>query len=693
MLQLVTRPLTRSKFADVGDTLFVPIESWYQDGQRNPYAHLVGRLFVRCTVRRSYRRAQERFLEVYSDVYDLLFDKLGAAWVARWGTHRELPVDGIMLSQAHVNLYETPHIADDDDHNFADEDGAVSVGTSSDQSELPEEILGDDASDDEEQEEAKEDFTQGRGEVRPFPPFEAALQRHGWLTGAVRRSPGELVLNFVRGMLAWVVTCTNKRITREKPEIPPITFGELMRWHAIRILMSIIKLPNVALYWETPSVLSDLFPVFGNFMSYARFKQIKTVLRFEDYASNEDTRARAEEDLAWKIRTVTNLLRESFRKMMRAPGQHITVDEGMVRYTGRRCPIRRRLPNKPIPRGLKFFGAVDVSTGFLFDFYWDDSSLTQQNCDMFAWGMTGEVVLRLIRPLPGRGYVIYTDNYYTSVPLALELRRMQHHLVGTMRLRRGVPACVVLPSKRPTRATPRGTVRYSHNHDSSVHIYGWMDSGAVYLLDTIHGPVLEPIRRRVGATIQEFEVPVAYSRYNLNMTGVDRFDQIRTGYYGIEMSGRTAKWTIRAYEALFNMAVANSYALHKHLHGGLPSAEDHGSFMLLVAEEFLENVYDDPVQPRGAQRGRDPQNGQQQAGGNLDTIRHNLLQYPKGSRDANRRRRRECAACPNRENGRRVYSRRTSYYCSVCEVALHPECFDRYHFEKETPANKRYRRP
>lgn len=631
-------------------------------------------------------------LAVHSAVYNVDFDDLGADWLVRWGTIRELPEGGIELTRDHVQLYEYPEDADEGARD------SESTGRSdrSSEDELPLETNG--SSDDDSDADLRprneiaapryHGFVDGPGEIPEHPPFEQALRGHGWLPGAVQQSAGDLVLTMVRQMIAWVVTCTNRKIQQEHLPIPPVTFGELLKWHAIRILQCIIKLPRVGMYWSTPSTLSHMFPNFADVMPFSRFKAIRQALRFEDYAAvgGDDHNNRA-----WKIRTISTLMQDSFRRMMRAPAQHIAVDEGMVRYTGRRCPIRRRLPNKPIPVGMKFFAAVDVATGFMFDFWWDDATLTAENCQLFPWGMTGEVVLRFIRPLPGRGYIIYTDNYYTSIPLAQELRRRGHHLIGTMRRSRGVPECVLLPSKRPTRNTPRGTVRYAHDPDTSIHIYGWMDSGAVYLLDTFHGPQVERLTRRVGAAIQEFELPVACNRYNQNMNGVDRYDQIRTGYYGIEMSGRTAKWTVRAYEALFNMAIANAYALHKHLHGGLESEEDHCNFMLQVAREFLDNKYDEPVQPRGVRRAHTAGNIPHQGDGDLDTVRHSLAQFPTGTRGPTRRRRLDCAACPRRVNGMRDYTRRTSYYCNSCGVGLHPECFEQYHANLTTHTPKRRR--
>src|SRR5690606_22792126 len=119
--------------------------------------------------------------------------------------------------------------------------------------------------------------------------------------------------------------------------------------------------------------------------------------------------------------------------------------------------------------------------------------------------------------------------------------------------------------KKPTQAVPKGHVRHSHSADNMLHIYSWMDNGPVYLLDSVIGAADSEIERQVGARRETYNVPEAYSVYNANMGGVDRFDQVRTGYFGIDMQGRTCKWTIRAYEALVNMCVTNAYAAWRTL--------------------------------------------------------------------------------------------------------------------------------
>ncbi len=62
---------------------------------------------------------------------------------------------------------------------------------------------------------------------------------------------------------------------------------------------------------------------------------------------------------------------------------------------------------------------------------------------------------------------------------------------------------------------------------------------------------------------------------------------------------------------------------------------------------------------------------------------HLLLRSAPGSRgetNSGRRRTLVCRVCPRRlPDGSINYGRQTTYYCSKCQIGLHPDCFDTYH--------------
>ena len=67
-------------------------------------------------------------------------------------------------------------------------------------------------------------------------------------------------------------------------------------------------------------------------------------------------------------------------------------------------------------------------------------------------GMSSAVVLKLVDPICGYGYLIYMDNLYTSLQLFTELRLQGFGSCSTLRLsRRGLPSEVKRSLKRGER--------------------------------------------------------------------------------------------------------------------------------------------------------------------------------------------------------------------------------------------------
>lgn len=101
---------------------------------------------------------------------------------------------------------------------------------------------------------------------------------------------------------------------------------------------------------------------------------------------------------------------------------HMSVDEAMARCSCRRNPLRVHMPDKPKSDGFKVYCAVDYAAKCVWNFTVEDNNLSRIHFTPCEGGVSAERVLQLVRPLPGRNYVVFTDNYYSSVGLAVALR-------------------------------------------------------------------------------------------------------------------------------------------------------------------------------------------------------------------------------------------------------------------------------
>ena len=144
------------------------------------------------------------------------------------------------------------------------------------------------------------------------------------------------------------------------------------------------------------------------------------------------------------------------------------------------------------------------------------------------------------------------------------------YLIGTLRKNRGVIQDIKFPGKhpKPSRINPRGALKHAVNSNNTMFMYAFMDNGASYFLDSVYGPHAPiPMSRRVGNDVKSFEVPKAIDDYNKHMGGVDKSDQMRNGTFGIEMEGRTDKWTVKFFEVLLSFSLTNAYVVYRALHG------------------------------------------------------------------------------------------------------------------------------
>ena len=109
------------------------------------------------------------------------------------------------------------------------------------------------------------------------------------------------------------------------------------------------------------------------------------------------------------------------------PGVGCTVDESLLGFQGR-CSFKQYIPNKPSKYGIKMYVLVDSKS-----FYSVCSEIhTGKGTHTPGLPVPTLAVLDLIQPTYIRDKQT-TDNYYTSVSLAGELKSNKLTLVGTMK--------------------------------------------------------------------------------------------------------------------------------------------------------------------------------------------------------------------------------------------------------------------
>lgn len=485
----------------------------------------------------------------------------------------------------------------------------------------------------------------------------------------------DIFLDLGLPMLNKVLECTNESVedTADRA-ISQFRMGELLSWCGLKVFTGIINLPNMKEYFypELCHSVGVSIPPFTERLTYNRYLQFMKTFRFESYDLDEVPVG----DPAWKVRSITRILQETLRSTLPAPNQRLCVDETMVLCTIRRCPIRQHVSNKPTDTGFKFYCIVDWETKIMYAFNPHDGIENSANCSAYPGGFTGRQVMKLVQVLPGMGYIVFIDNYYGGVGLAKGLSAAGHGLICTVRKGRFPPIAEFPYDKpNPNLNRIRGTTKTCSNLDNSVHVYAFLDTKACYFIDTVYGgSVLGTLKRRIGATVVEFNVPKAICEYNKYMGAVDTFDQLRGGRFGLETGRRAVKWTIRYFETLLSMVINNTFLIQRAYHDN-PLERD--AFMSQLFKLLFFNNFD-VIKIRKLSPSKVPNSA--------PIAYHNIREIPlmEKPRTANRQpvaKRLECVRCEYMIGDKRNWRRRTRYYCPDCCVPLCKFCNGPFHHD------------
>ncbi|KAK1503874.1 uncharacterized protein CCOS01_16949 [Colletotrichum costaricense] len=141
------------------------------------------------------------------------------------------------------------------------------------------------------------------------------------------------------------------------------------------------------------------------------------------------------------------------------PGSDITVDEAMVRFTGRSMETTT-IPTKPIPQGFKL------------------------------------VVTSLLALLPLANYHAFLDNLFASVKLFRALRDQKIGATGTCRKDGGIDKTLVAEKETEGRGIPLGQPHPISTADGQVNQFTWKDNALVLFLTTVFDETSEVVRNR-----------------------------------------------------------------------------------------------------------------------------------------------------------------------------------------------------
>ena len=328
------------------------------------------------------------------------------------------------------------------------------------------------------------------------------------------------------------------------------TLEELKAFYGLSLLMGSMQFDREEMYWSNNNKHWLVGSSFGEVMTRTRFTQIKRYLHFSD-----DTQIANQNDKLFKVRLILDNLRKSFQEEY-IPHREVSVDEAMIPFKGQ-LGMKQYMKDKPVKFGIKMWVAADAVSAYCYNFevyIGKNNDIVNKNL-----GMAAKVVIGLTKSLEKKGYVIYTDNFYTSPVLADFLYARQTYLCGTIRTnRKGYPKALV-----QTAAQGRRMERGSSDWlmcGPFLATY-WKDNRIVYYLSTFHTPASEENlttnRRNKDGTAAILNITPTVQGYAAYMGGVDRLDQMSR----ISKSKKSIHWYRKIEVKLREISIYNAYIL------------------------------------------------------------------------------------------------------------------------------------
>ncbi|XP_044133452.1 piggyBac transposable element-derived protein 4-like [Bufo gargarizans] len=285
-------------------------------------------------------------------------------------------------------------------------------------------------------------------------------------------------------------------------------------------------------------------------MSRQRYEILLKFFHFNDN-SQCPSNSSPDYDRLYKIRPLLDYLSEKCLTVY-TPSENVSVDESLVKFKGR-LHFKQFLPSKRARYGIKLYKLCESTTGYTSAFrvyQGRDSELNPQGCPA-GLGANGKVVWELMGPLLQKGYKLFIDNYYTSIPLFQSLQEANTGACGTFRRnRRGFPQSLL--AKKLQRGQSDAL------RSGNLLALRYKDRKDVLMLSTIHTEATVPVRER-GSTTDK-QKPTCILEYNKYMGGTDLSDQVLKPY---EVMRKSYVWYKKLSIYLLQMAMYNSYVLYK----------------------------------------------------------------------------------------------------------------------------------
>jgi hypothetical protein len=358
---------------------------------------------------------------------------------------------------------------------------------------------------------------------------------------------------------------------------------------------------------------------------------------------------------------------------------------------------------KPFPFHFKLFSLNDAFNGYQKCFYLYRGKAEQRPDGISATAWPVHKLFTRKTEHQNKNHILTTDNWYTSIDVALSAAATGNHFIGTIKVnKQGLPDAGKF-AKKGAGKKQRGVMKQMSATIRNIPLFvtAWMDRKPVHILSTICSGVANctrQVKTQVGATDtwtrQTFPIPGVIKVYNKYMGGTDGFDwRIALNRPKIV----TKSWIPKVLCHFVNASMVNSYLIYKWHFGkpelGIlnPQRFPLSEFVELIMVELAEEFRQSKVLTAGAMS----RDNRTKSSWNKDRSRLVGAHFPimelkdDEDRDSadNKFSRRRCMMC----------QRKVSNLCEQCGVALcldapsnGTNCWKQFHTERDIMRCRRH---
>jgi hypothetical protein len=228
----------------------------------------------------------------------------------------------------------------------------------------------------------------------------------------------------------------------------------------------------------------------------------------------------------------------------------------LIEFHGR-VSFLQYIPSKPGKFGLKLYWIAETDTAIPLKCLLNigKNTISDQLREKHG-GHVPALVMDLIQPFLDGGRNLTTDNYFTSVKLAMKLNERRTTLVGTLKRN----STCLPPAAKSTKGRERGDTVHYYSNVATISSFWDKGTKPVNILSTMHGT-----QENLGAYEGKCEI---VDCYNMTKSSVDTLEKLVRGY---NSKRKYRRWPCHVFFTLLDCSIYVAYMMQKMTSGSQDS--------------------------------------------------------------------------------------------------------------------------